>query len=324
MGSMSPSEKSILVKRLAEGLGFERAGIARADRLERVPYLERWLAMGRAGTMDYLHRNHAIRCDPRNLMEGAVSVIVMAMNYHQTAPPPPDDGRPRGRVAMYAWGEDYHVEVKRRLHALADAMHEQIDEAFVTRCCVDTVPIIERELAAAAGVGWIGKNTLVLHEGLGSYFFLGEIVTTLDLSPDEPATDHCGSCTRCLDACPTRAFPVPYEMDASRCISYLTIEHRSQIAPEFHEPMGDWVFGCDVCQQVCPYNRDAPTTQMFPPRPPGPNPALDDLMNWSDDDYRSNVNGSAVSRATLDMLRRNAQIARNHRAHRLNDAAKTA
>ena len=139
---------------------------------------------------------------------------------------------------------------------------------------MDTAPILEREFAAAGGIGWIGKNTLVLDEGLGSYFFLGLIVTTLSLAPDEPATDHCGTCTRCLDACPTNAFPSPYEMDASRCISYLTIERREAIPAEFHTAMGDWVFGCDICQEVCPFNRDAPDAKepAFSVRPPAPRP----------------------------------------------------
>ena len=162
---------------------------------------------------------------------------------------------------MYAWGDDYHEVIRSKLGALVERMRTELVEPFEARVCVDTAPILERELAAAAGIGWIGKNTLVLHHELGSYFFLGAIVTTLDLAPDEPLPDHCGTCTACLDACPTQAFPKPYEMDASRCISYLTIEHRGDISKPFQKMMGDWVFGCDVCQEVCPYNRSAPTTR---------------------------------------------------------------
>ncbi|MEE9296040.1 MAG: tRNA epoxyqueuosine(34) reductase QueG [Phycisphaerae bacterium] len=309
---MSVADKTRLIKQVAAGHGFDRVGIAEARTVPRVPYLNQWLATGRAGTMRYLHRNLNIRSDPRQLLDGARSVIVLAFNYHQQAPPPPDDGLPRGRVAMYAWGDDYHVIVKKRLHALADELHQQIDEPFETRCCVDTVPILERELAAAAGIGWIGKNTMVLHPDLGSYFFLGEIVTTLELSPDEPVTDHCGTCTRCLEACPTKAFTAPYQMDASQCISYLTIEHRDEIPLDFHEAIGEWVFGCDLCQQVCPYNQSAPISRSFPIRPPGPRPHLDEMCKWSDGDYRGILKTSTIRRAKLSMLQRNATIARRN------------
>jgi epoxyqueuosine reductase len=171
--------------------------------------------------------------------------------------------------------------------------------------------LLERELAAAAGIGWIGKNTMVLHQEMGSYFFLGEIVTTLDLACDSPVPDRCGSCTRCLDACPTNALREPYRMDASLCISYLTIEHRAEIPATLAPAVGDWVYGCDVCQEVCPYNRDAPvaTEPAFAVRPPGPFPILAELLRWSDDDYRRTLRNSAMKRAKLAMLRRNARIA---------------
>ncbi len=309
---MSSADKSRLIKRLATELGFDRVGIAATLPIEHGPYLEKWLAAGRAGSMAYLHRNRDIRSDPSRLVEGARNVIVLAASYSQSPPPAPVDDEPRGRVAMYAWGDDYHDILKRRLHDLADALHVAIDESFVTRCCVDTVPILERELAARAGVGWIGKNTMVLQRELGSYFFLGEIVTTLELDPDGPAVDHCGSCTSCIDACPTAAFPTAYEMDASRCISYLTIEHRDTIPEAFHPLMGDWIFGCDVCQQVCPFNRQPRPTRMFSIRSPGPQPSLDGIMRWSDEDYRRTLKGSAIKRAKLGMLKRNAAIAHDN------------
>ena len=194
--------------------------------------------------------------------------------------------------------------------------------AFETKACVDTAPLLEREFAAAAGIGWIGKNTMVLNERIGSYFFLGAIVTTLELVPDEPATDHCGTCTACLTACPTGAFPAPYEMDASRCISYLTIEHRTEIDGSLAARMEDWVFGCDVCQEVCPHNRRAPhtTEPRFVPRPPIVNPVLDELLEWSTEDYRRNLRGSAMRRARLDMLQRNAEIARRNAGPNESDA----
>lgn len=305
---MSPSEKSASLRRLAANLGFDRVGIASAGPITRADYLRGWLEQGRAGQMDYLHRLFEQRVDPRNLLPGARSVIVTALNYHQPTPGR-KAGQPRGRVARYAWGDDYHRVVRDRLAALIKALRVEIDEPFQARACVDTAAVVEREWAAAAGVGWIGKNTMVLHQDLGSYLFLGEIVTTLELTPDTPARDRCGSCTRCLEACPTDAFPAPYQMDASRCISYLTIELREGIPPQFQAPMGDWIFGCDICQEVCPYNRGAPISEAFPIRPPGPYPLLTEILSWTPDDYRATLRGSAMKRAKLPMLQRNAAAA---------------
>jgi len=236
----------------------------------------------------------------------------VALNYHQPAPNrPSSEDRPVGRIARYAWGDDYHRVIKSKLFALADRMRAELSDAFEAKACVDTAPLIEREAAAAAGIGWIGKNTMVLSRGLGSYFFLGGLVTTLDIEPDAPTMNHCGSCTACLDACPTQAFPAPYQMDARRCISYLTIEHRGEIDPALERKMDDWVFGCDVCQEVCPFNRDAPSTTepRFTVRSPGPALRLNDVRDWSIDDYRRELRGSAMKRAKLDMLQRNARIA---------------
>lgn len=310
---MSPRDKSAILRRRASEVGFCRVGVTVAVPIERGDYLLRWLQTGRAGGMDYLKRNLHIRNDPSRILDGARCVIVAAMNYHQEAPDQPED-HPTGRVAMYAWGNDYHRVVRDRLKRLAALLRCDIDEPFRTRICVDTAPLLERELAAAAGVGWIGKNTMVMHQTVGSYFFLGTIVTTLDLEPDEPAVDHCGTCRQCLDACPTQAFPAPYEMDASRCISYLTIEHREAIPPELQQSMGAWIFGCDVCQEVCPHNRTAPVTHEpeFQIRSPGPNLPLNEVLNWTPRDHQQQVQDSAMDRATLPMLQRNARIvARN-------------
>ncbi len=265
--------------------------------------------------MDYLHRHFKIRADPSLILENAKSVVVVGLSYHQAHPAQRiDNTAAHGRVAMYAWGDDYHDVIRAKLRTMVERLKPEFAEPFEARICVDTAPILERELASAAGIGWIGKNTLVLHQEIGSYFFLGAIVTTLDIAPDEPVPDHCGTCTACLDACPTKAFPKPYEMDASRCISYLTIEHRGDISRPFQEMMGDWIFGCDVCQEVCPYNRDAPETRepRFAVRPPGPRPALDELLGWSIDDYQETLHGSAITRAKLDILQRNARIARDN------------
>ena len=308
---MSGADLVRYIKRLASEAGFDRCGIARAEPIGREDYLRDWLAVGRAGSMAYLHDHFRQRVDPRQLLEGARSVVVVALNYHQEAPEPPDD-RPRGRVARYAWGDDYHQVVKGKLFTMADRLRAELDDSFDAKACVDTAPLLEREVAAAAGIGWIGKNTMVMNQTMGSYFFLGALVTTLDLPPDEAVSNHCGTCTACLDACPTQAFPKAYEMDASRCISYLTIEHRGDIDKRWRGSMGDWIFGCDVCQEVCPFNRQVPETMepRFAARSHGPHPVLDEVLSWSIDDYRANLRGRAGKRAKLEMWQRNARIAR--------------
>lgn len=330
---MGLDERTNLIHELATAAGFERVGVARAGPIARADYLRAWLADGRAGEMTYLARWADLREDPRLLLPGARSVIVVAQVYRQPEgdagkhPAVPLDARSSvkpervaGRIAQYAWGRDYHKVLRRKLHRLVDKLRTRLAEPFETRVCVDTAPMLERELAVAAGIGWIGKNTLVMHQELGSYFFLGEIITTLELAASEPVSDHCGTCTRCLDACPTQAFLGPYQMDASRCISYLTIEHGGEIAPKLRPHMGEWVFGCDVCQEVCPHNRRAPTTREvdYLPRQGGlgPRPDLDRLANLQESEYRAAVQGSAVKRATLDMLRRNASIARDNARRR--------
>jgi epoxyqueuosine reductase len=313
-GTRDALARSALVKQLALEAGFDQCGIAQAGPIPRGEYLENWLASGRAGDMSYLHRHRASRIDVRAWLPWARSVIVVALNYHQPAPDRPDDSA-RGRVAMYAWGEDYHDVLRGKLEHLVADLRKRWHEPFEAKVCADTSAITERELAAMAGLGWIGKNTLVLNKKLGSYFFLGEIVVELELSPDPPMTDHCGSCTRCLDACPTQAFPEPYEMDAGRCISYLTIEHRGEVDPALAAKMGDWVFGCDVCQEVCPFNRDArPTAE---PRLVATSveaawPRLDEIDEWVGKKYRDHVSDRAVERATKATWQRNARIARSN------------
>lgn len=211
---------------------------------------------------------------------------------------------------MYAWGRDYHRVMKKKLRRVVGRLREAVPEPFAARICVDTAPLLEREFAAAAGIGWIGKNTMVLDHELGSYFFLGEIVTTLDLEPDGPAADQCGRCTQCLEACPTGALDRPYEMDAARCISYLTIEHREAIPVGLRSLIGDWVYGCDICQEVCPHNHRAPETTEpdYAIRGPGPFPLLNELLAWDEEEYASRLRGSAMKRASLSMMKRNAEV----------------
>ena len=275
--------------------------------------------------MEYLHRHFEERVDPAQLLPTAQSVIVTALTYQQVTPAdwnaPDDPKSPRGRVARYAWGDDYHGIVKGKLFEVVDRMRAEVSTSFDVKVCVDTAPVLEREIGALAGIGWIGKNTMLLSRALGSYFFIGEIVTTLALAADEVMGDHCGSCRACLDACPTHAFPAAYEMDASRCVSYLTIEHRGDIPPALRPGVGDWVFGCDICQEVCPFNRRAPETTEpgLAARPGVPRPNLDEMLSRSEQDYRKAVRGSAMKRAKFEMLRRNAEIARTNLARAAGD-----
>lgn len=309
------------VKSLAERFGLAACGVARAEPIGRAGYVRDWIARGMAGEMTYLEKHAETMLDPGKLLPGARSVIVVADVYHREMPEGElgsaagesgsADEPARGRVAMYAWGEDYHRVVKEKLFGMADALRAEVDPPFEAKVCVDTAPLIEREFAARAGIGWIGKNTLALSESLGSYFFLGAIVTTLEIAADEAAVDHCGSCTACLDACPTDAFPAPYQMDARRCISYLTIEHRSEIDPPLASKMGDWIFGCDDCQTVCPFNRKAPLTDepRYDLDRAGASLELDAVRSWEIEDYRAALTRSAMKRAKLPMLKRNAEIA---------------
>jgi epoxyqueuosine reductase len=308
--SLSFSALAAELKRRARELGFDLVGIAPAGPSPRRDYVRRWLDEGRAGSMEYLARRFEERTDPAVYLPGARSVVCVAMNYHvPLEAPPPDDRAYHGRVARYALGDDYHELIKTRLHVLADWMREAAPDSQ-TRACVDTAPVLERELAARAGVGWVGKHSGVLNAEVGSWLLLGEVITTLDLPPDEPATDHCGTCTRCIDACPTGAITAPYQLDARRCISYLTIEHRGDIAPEFHAAVGDWLYGCDVCQDVCPHNRAAPPAQdpALAPRFPAGSLDVRDVLNWTDENYRAALRGSAMKRVKLPQLQRNARI----------------
>ena len=326
----------------APAAGFSIAGIApvgtpgSAMEHRDSERLTQWLDLGRAGDMEYLKRRddagRLLRHSVQTPMPWARSVILCAFNYNAPHPrsidPAPTD---RGWIARYAWGgtppadaagmdsaqssllpADYHHELLRRLHALEEELGKRI--ACQTRCYVDTGPMVERTLAARAGVGWIGKNTCVLNQQLGSWLLLGAIVTSLQLpSPRIPAlaADRCGSCTRCLDACPTGALVAPREMDASRCIAYLTIEKKGSIPEDLRVPMGRQVFGCDICQDVCPWNRHAPTgdDQRFRPRTELVNPPLATLAAMNPLEFRQAFRGSPLERTGLKRLRRNVAIA---------------
>ena len=324
-----------LVKRAARDTGFELAGISPVRDFDELAYFPAWIDAGHAGEMKYLEaRDDSGRLKRSSLRVAAPwakSIIVCAINYNTAEPYSTQATDPtRGWMSRYAWGrEDYHDAVLRKLRVVEKQLTDAIsahaqnessgsqpaepspEESVRTWCYVDTGPIVERVYAKYSGVGWIGKNTCVLNQKLGSWLFLGVILTSLELTPDLPAPDRCGTCTRCLDACPTNAFLGPYQLDANKCISYLTIEKRGAIPEVLREGMGRHIFGCDICQDVCPWNRKAPGTAApeFQPRENLVNPALGWLAEMTPETFRATFRNSPIRRTKLTGLKRNAATA---------------
>ena len=300
----------------ARRAGFELAGVAAIGDFQEHRLFEEWIAAGRSAEMHYLEtRNDAgqlKRSSLKQVAPWARSVVVCAINYNTAQPySTACKDTSRGWIARYAWSrEDYHDSVLTKLRCVETAIHAA-NSTIETRCYVDTGPVVERIYAKYAGVGWIGKNTCVIHQQLGSWLFLGVILTSLELAPDLPAPDRCGSCTRCIDACPTHAITAPYQLDAGLCISYLTIEKRDSISEHVREGLGRHVFGCDICQDVCPWNRKAPVTNAaeFQPREGLVNPALEWLAAMNEEEFRKTFRGSPIRRAKRQGLRRNAVLA---------------
>ncbi len=289
----------------ARAAGFPLAGTAPLARLPRASFVETWLAEGRAGEMGYLETRLEERVDPRALASWARSLVTLAFPY-RPPPPPPIDWRQtlRGRIAAYALGLDYHDDVRRRLRALAVRLRARFRGARFAGT-VDTGAILEREWGARGGLGWIGRNTLVLHRALGSYFFLAELFTDLELPATPLPDDHCGTCTRCVAACPTGALERGYTMDPRRCLSYLTIEHRSEIPAPLRPALDNWIFGCDVCQEVCPWNgerTDASARDFL-------HPHLPTLLALDEPAFRARFGTTAIRRAGRRNLLRNTAVA---------------
>jgi epoxyqueuosine reductase len=296
------------VKARALELGFDLCGIAPAAAHPELGFFGEWIARGYAADMAYLARSVDRRADVRRIMPTAQSVIVTGTVYNTNRPYSTECADPsRAHVARYAWGEDYHDVVGRRIDALLASMRAASPEPFDARAYVDTGPVQERVYAQHAGVGWIGKNTCVINERAGSWLFLGEIVTSLPLAPDAASTDQCGTCTLCLEACPTRALVAPGVLDSSRCISYLTIEHRGALPAALRDQLRSWVYGCDVCQEVCPWNQTAPVSSdpAWQPRSAWDARSIVELRQMSDDALREALRGSAMKRAKASGLRRN-------------------
>ena len=302
------------VKSEARAAGFDLCGVAPAADFPELNFLTQWLASGYAGEMHYMQRTAQRRANVRAVMPSAQSVISLGVVYNTDRPYSNQSGdRARAALARYAWGDDYHVVIEQRLRALVDRLRAIAGEDFDARTYVDTGPVQERVYAQYAGLGWIGKNTCLINEDLGSWIFLSEILCSLPLEPDAPGFDQCGTCARCLEACPTGALVDPGVLDSTRCLSYLTIELKGSIPHEHRDAVGEHAYGCDICQEVCPWNispgigrSGAPEWQ---PRDGLDGPRLLDLWNRSDDGLRALLKGSAMKRAGVKRLRRNLAVA---------------
>jgi epoxyqueuosine reductase len=300
------------IKAKARELGFDRCGIAAADAYPELAYFREWLDRGYAGEMQYLARSVEKRADVRNVLPSARTVIVTATVYNTNRPYSIEIADPaRAHIARYAWGEDYHDVLGRRLNHLLEWMREVTPEAFEARAYVDTGPVQERVYAQYAGIGWIGKNTCVISPELGSWIFLAEIVCSLALDVDPPALDQCGTCTLCLEACPTIAIVGPRQLDSTRCISYLTIELKGSIPPALAALAGNHVYGCDICQEVCPWNAlpAVSSDAAWQPRTAWDQAEVSALAERTDDELRAAMKGSAMRRAKVGGLRRNLAAA---------------
>lgn len=315
MPPANPAAIKSALKQHAARLGFEACGVSRAVRLDdEARRLDAWLLEGRHASMNWMTGHYEKRIDPRRLVHGARSVISVLHTYYQEEASPPSDPA-LGRISRYAVGEDYHIVVKDRLYELFECLREEAGPVE-GRAFTDSAPVMDKAWAQRSGLGWIGKHTNLLRRESGSWFFIGELIVDLDLPPDDPATDYCGSCTRCLDACPTQAIYRPYAVDANRCISYTTIEHRGDDIPsDIAAGHDNWIFGCDICQEVCPWNKFRKETResRYTVRPGTTTTPLDEWEELDLETFRERFRYSPVKRAKLDGFKRNVRIAQANR-----------
>ncbi len=302
---------SARIKEEAQRLGFALAGISPVELPPHGNSFAQWLRKGLGGELGYLKRTEELRRDPRKLVPWAASVISVGMNYYTPLPRPPTGDGAKGWISRYAWGDDYHDLVKERLESLLIKVREIYPEPVEGRAFVDSGPVLERDFAGVAGIGWIGKNTHLISPRHGSWFFLGELFLNIELAYDHPIRDRCGKCDLCLKACPTGAFVGPYILDARRCISYLTIELKGVIPHYLRSLMGNHIFGCDICQEVCPYNAKASQTseESFSPREGLYTPELIPLLSISEEEFRRRFHGSPILRAKRRGFLRNVAVA---------------
>lgn len=311
---MNISKRTEFVKQTAYRLGFEMCGISKARRLEKEERrLEDWLNQGRHGSMQWMENNFDKRVDPRKLVPGSKSVITVICSYHQPHIAKQQIESENPKISKYALGEDYHFVLKDKLFELFETTSQEIG-GMEGRVFVDSAPVLDKAWAVESGLGWMGKNSNILNRNLGSWFFIGEMIVDAEFNYDSPTTDHCGSCTRCIDACPTDAIYEPYRVDGSKCISYFTIELRDEIPKEYHDKLGSWMYGCDICQDVCPWNRKAK---------PGSEPRLfaeperfdKNIDYWEElnlQEYRKLFKKSPVKRTKFDGLKRNVHAIRGN------------
>ncbi len=307
---MDPTAVAHRLKQKAWALGFDLVGICPAVTPQGIHHFYRWLDAGYGGQMQYLHERRDAYAHPSSVLPGVRTLVMLARNYHSVSRAPGETLT--GQVSRYAWGtRDYHDLIHRRLKELKHQLQQWVP-GVQARGVIDTAPLLEREFAQLAGLGWIAKNTMLINRSLGSWFFLAALLTDVALPPDDPVNDDfCGTCTACLDICPTDAFPTPYQLDATRCISYLTIELRDEIPASLRPAMGDWVFGCDLCQEVCPWNGRTPTTidGEFAPRADLRPMRLPELFFLSDDQFRQLFRSTPLWRPRRRGILRNAAIA---------------
>ncbi len=313
---ISPLSVKEYIKAEAQHLGFDRIGFTSPDPAESFPIFQRWLAKNRHADMAYLARSDTVesRADPRRLFPPVKTIVCLSMPYPRPEDAPNTKSQPAGRVAAYAWAADYHQVIPYLLQGLVEHVQEFIAQPVGYKIFTDSAPILERDLARRAGLGWIGKNSCLIHPQYGSYFLLAELFLDIDIEPDAPfEVDHCGSCQRCIDACPTHCILPDRTLDAGRCISYLTIEHKAVIPPDLRPAAGDWVFGCDICQQVCPWNiRFARTNSSSPLTTRQKNharPTLTLELSLSPQQFRDKFAGSPISRAKRRGYLRNIAVA---------------
>jgi epoxyqueuosine reductase len=303
---MTPTDR---IKSKALELGFTKVGIARAEELtQEALRLRQWLGRGFHASMEWMARNVEKRADPRRIVPGARSVICVAMNYFTPTAHVNEPGI--GKISRYAWGDDYHDIVGDKLKALWSWLQKEFP-GVEGRYYVDTGPVMEKVWAQRAGIGWIAKHTNVITQEVGSWVFLGEVITTLELEYDEPATDHCGTCTLCIEACPTGAIVEPYVVDSARCLSYLTIEHRGEIEGNVRERFENWIYGCDICQDVCPWNHKfaaATDEHGFSPREWNVAPRLEEWSGMTQEEFSEKFKRSPIKRTKLAGLKRNIQV----------------
>ncbi len=296
------------IKSKALEIGFQKVGIAKAERLSiEGEHLKEWLHRGFYASMEWMEKNVEKRTDPRNIVQNAQSVISVAINYY--SPNEHSNKSDEGKISRYAWGDDYHIHVTKRIETLAECIKQLAPESE-NRYYVDTGPMMDKVWASRAGLGWQGKHTNLITKEYGSWVFLGEIITTEILEYDSPMEDFCGTCTACIDACPTDAIREPYIVDSNRCISYLTIEHRGEIAKALGKNFDQWIYGCDICQDVCPWNKFQQQTEHkeFLPRVENINPLLTELVNISQEEFSKRFKNSPIKRTRREGIIRNVSI----------------